>query len=390
LVLSPAIVTPCGVNYGLPASSNRSGVAMMFDPHPIRRSAAKPGSQLLTAHGVALVLLWSGLHPALTETRSLAEIATYQGTDRTARLVAGARQEGTVSVYGSSVTDDMNPVIDAFKKAYNIDVRYWRASSESLVQRALSEQRAGRCLVDTFSTVAGELEALYREQVLIPIKSPLTAELIPQALRPHGAWVATRLNIFSGAYNTNLVKPNEVPRSYQDLKDPRWKGRLTIEADDVDWFATLVTKMGREQGLNLFAEIARTNGLSIRKGHTLLANLVAAGEVPLALTVYNYKPEQLRRTGAPIAPLYLSPLIALGYGPAVAACAPHPNAAILFYDFIVGDAQAIWAKRDMATTNPKVMALPQGADLTLIDPAEMLDRKPQWDELWNRIVLRPQ
>ena len=98
----------------------------------------------------------------------------------------------------------------------------------------------------------------------------------------------------------------------------------------------------------------KTNGVSMRKGHTLLANLVAAGEVPLALTVYSYKPEQQKRAGAPVEPLYLAPVIALGYGPAVAKCAPHPNAAVLFYDFMLDDGQAIWAKRDMAVTNPKI------------------------------------
>src|SRR6185436_11301841 len=143
------------------------------------------------------------------------------------------------------------------------------------------------------------------EKLLYAVKTPLTAELIPQALRPHGEWVASRLNIFSAAYNTNLVKADEVPKSYEDLKNPRWKGRLAIEADDVDWFASIVTKMGVEKGVQLFKDIVRTNTMSIRKGHTLLSNLVAAGEVPLALTVYSYKPEQQKRAGAPIEPLYL-------------------------------------------------------------------------------------
>ena len=319
-------------------------------------------SKLTTFVALAIAALSA---PALAQTRSLEEIATYQGPDRTARLIEGAKKEGVVSVYGSSVAEDMKPVTDAFKTKYGIDFQYWRASSENLVQRTVQEIRAGRCAVDGFATVAAELEALHREKVLLAIKSPLTPRLIPQALRPHGEWVATRLNIFSAAYNTNLVKRDEVPKSYEDLKNPRWKGRLAIEADDVDWFATIVTKMGMEKGVELFRDIVRTNGMSIRKGHTLLSNLVAAGEVPMALTVYSYKPEQQKRAGAPIEPLYLSPLIALGYGPAVARCAPHPNAAVLFYDFILGEAQEIWAKRDMAPTNPKVQPLPAGVELTI-------------------------
>src|SRR5262245_46051153 len=126
------------------------------------------------------------------------------------------------------------------------------------------------------------------------------AHLMPQALRPHGEWVASRLNIFSAAYNTNLVKKDELPKTYEDLKNPRWKGRLAIEADDGDWFATVVTKMGRDKGIELFRDIVRANGVSVRKGHTLLSKLVVAGEVRIGLTVCRYKPEQQKREGAPV------------------------------------------------------------------------------------------
>lgn len=333
----------------------------------------------------ALTLLLT-LVPEAALTQSVTEIATYQGPDRTAKLIEGARKEGALSLYGSSVAEDMNPVIALFKRKYGIDVQYWRASSENLVQRTVAEIRSGRCLVDGFATVASELEALHREQVLQAVKSPLTQGLIPQAFRPHGEWVASRLNIFSAAYNTTLVRKGEVPRSYEDLKDPRWKGRLAIEVDDTDWFAALVTKMGEERGLALFKDVVGTNGFSLRKGHTLLSNLVSAGEIPLALTVYSYKPEQQKRDGAPVEPLYLAPVVALGYGPAVARCAPHAHAAMLFYDFMLSDALDIWIKRDMAVTNPKFA--PPPADLTVIDPAEILDHRGKWEELWARIVLR--
>jgi iron(III) transport system substrate-binding protein len=337
----------------------------------------------------ALVALALSPVPAAAQAPTIAELAAYQGPDRTKRLVAGAKKEKAVSVYGSTVAEDMRPVSDAFRKKYGIDFQYWRASSEQVVQRAVNENRAGRCLVDGFATVAAELESLHREKLLIAVKTPATADLAPLAFRPHREWVATRLNIFSASFNTNLVKRDEVPRRYEDLKHPRWKGRLAVEAADYDWFGTIVIKMGEAKGLELFRTIVRTNGMSVRKGHTLLANLVAAGEVPLALTVYSYKPEQQKRAGAPVEPLYLSPLVALGYGPAVSKCAPHPHAALLFYDFMIGEGQAIMAKRDMTPTNPKIRPLPEGVDLTLIDPAEMLDNRKKWDELWTTTVLKP-
>ena len=245
--------------------------------------------------------------PALAQTRTLAEIAAYQGPDRMARLIEGAKKEGALSLYGSSVAEDMNPVTDAFKKKYGIDVQYWRASSENLVQRTVTENRAGRCPVDAFATVAAELEALHREKLLQAVKTPPTADLMPQALRPHGEWVASRLNIFSAAYNTNLVKKDEVPEELRGSQEPALEGPARGRGRR----CRLVRhprrpSMGDEQGVALFRDIVRTNGMSVRKGHTLLANLVAAGEVPLALTVYSYKPEQQKRAGAPIEPLYLA------------------------------------------------------------------------------------
>jgi hypothetical protein len=96
------------------------------------------------------------------------------------------------------------------------------------------------------------------------------------------------------------VKKDELPKSYADLANPRWKGRLGIEADDQDWLAGVLAQMGEQKGIQVFRDVVRTNGISVRRGHTLLTNLVASGEVPLALTVYNYKAEQLKNQGAPI------------------------------------------------------------------------------------------
>src|SRR4029453_450952 len=108
--------------------------------------------------------------------------------------------------------------------------------------------------------------------------SPPIGERMPQARRPHGEWVGISINVISAAYNTNLVRPDEVPKRYDDLKDPRWKGRLAIDGDDVDWFAAVVDKLGEETGLRLFADIVPTTGVSVRPGHTLIANMVAVGE----------------------------------------------------------------------------------------------------------------
>jgi iron(III) transport system substrate-binding protein len=294
-----------------------------------------------------------------------------------------------VSVYTSLVAEDTTPLIDAFKRKYGIDVTIWRGSTEAIVQRALAESRAGRCPADIYHSGPPALEPLHREGLLQAIQSPLASDVMPQALQPHGEYVGGYINLFAAAYNTDLVKPDEAPKSYDDLKAPRWKGRLAVEADDAPWFATVVSKLGEAKGLSLFREIVQTNGMSARKGHTLLANMVAAGEVPLALTVFSYKSEQLERAGAPIRTLYLPPVVALTTSVSVARCTPHPHAAILFFDFVIGEAQAILAQRDLPPTNPKIRPLPPGLQTAFMDPAQMLDQGDKWTGLWEQIVIKP-
>jgi iron(III) transport system substrate-binding protein len=339
---------------------------------------------------LACVALVVATTSASAQTRTLAEIAAYEGSDRMERLIEGARKEGSLSLYTSRVAEDTTPVVNAFTRKYGVDVQVWRASNRLVLQRVLQERRAGRCAVDVISSGTPVLEPMHREGLLQAVKSPTMAELIPQALRPHGEWVGISVNITSAAYNTNLVRPEEVPKRYDDLRDPRWKGRLAIDSDDVDWFAAVVGKLGEETGLRLFRDIVRTNGVSVRTGHTLIANMVAAGEVPLALTVYSYKPEQLTRAGAPIRALYLPPVVAFTTNVSVTRCAAHPNAAVLFHEFMLRDGQEILARRDIAPTNPKVKPLPAGLELTFMDPDEMLDHGRKWTELWERTITKPQ
>lgn len=324
---------------------------------------------------------------AVAQSETIAQIAMYSGADREQKLIAGAKKEGTLTYYTSAPVADIKALVDPFEKKYGVKVRYWRAASEQLLQRAIAEGRAHHAEVDVFETNSPEMEALHREGLLQKATSPHIADLSPLALRPHQEWVGTRFNIFSAAYNTNLVKKDELPKTYEDLLDPRWKGRLTIEADDVDWFGTTIKAMGEEKGLALFRKIVATNGISTRKGHTLLTNLVVSGEVPLALTVYQYKPEQLKRKGAPIDWHVLPPAIARLQGLGVSRSAPHPYAAMLFYDFMLSDAQQIYAKRDFSPAKKSIKSLATTIPIHLVDPVTVLDESDKWTKLYREIFI---
>jgi iron(III) transport system substrate-binding protein len=252
----------------------------------------------------------------------------------------------------------------------------------------VTEARANRFDVDVVETNGPELESLHREKLLQEVKSPYLADLIPQAILPHREWIGTRLNIFAMAYNTKLVKKEELPKTYQDLLNPKWKGKLGIEAEDADWFAAVIGQLGEEKGLKLFHDIVSTNGLSVRKGHTLLTNLVASGEVPLSLTVYNYKAEQLKNKGAPLDWFVIPPAIARPNGVGITKRAPHPNAAVLFFDFMLTDAQPILLQRDFVPTSKKVDTPLNKMPLKFVDPKIILDENEKWTKLYDEIITK--
>ena len=346
-----------------------------------RRQMIRAGAATVGAASLGSVM-------AQAPANNIAALAALTGAERQKRLAEGAKKEGVVSIYTSMPLDDMAALTSAFEAKYGVKAKVWRSGSEKILQRGLLEAKANRFEVDVFETNSPETEVLSREKVLIAGNSPYLNELIPQAIPSHKEWIATRLNIFTCAYNTKLIKKEELPKTYQDLLDPKWKGKLSVEADDSDWLAETVMKMGEEKGLALFREIARKNAVSVRKGHTLLSNLVASGEVPLALTVYNYKIEQMKNSGAPVDWFALDPTIARPNANGVARNAPHPHAALLFQDFELTEGQVILGKRDFIPTSTKVPSTLNKMPLTFANPKTTLDDGQKWNKIYDDIFNR--
>ena len=308
----------------------------------------------------------------------------------TAFLAAPAMaQDKEVMLYTSLVPEDLVAISAGFEKKHGVKLKTWRANSEKVLQRAVTEMRAGRAEADVVETNGPQMEALYREKGLTALSSPHFKDLMPQALRPHGQWVGTRINMFVQSYNTKLVKQDELPKSFADLANPRWKGKLGIEAEDEDWFMMVVKELGEEKGLALFRDIAKTNGFSVRKGHTLLANLVASGEVPFSLTTYSHGADKMKAKGAPIEWYALPPAIGRANGVAIMKSPPHPNAAQLFADFVLSpEGQKILEKGGYVPSNLKVNNPAQKLPLKFVDPAVILDENDKWKKLWDEIVIK--
>src|SRR2546430_1124050 len=236
--------------------------------------------------------------------------ALDESAGRSARLVANAKREGALSLYASMAEKDLMRLVSEFERRYGIKVKVWRSGKNNVLRRAVTEARAGRFEVDVVHNPSPEMELLHRERLLQEVRSPYQNELIPEAVAPHREWAGPRVYIFVQAYNTKKVKPEELPKTFGDLLDPRWKGRIAVEAKEQEWFFTLVREMGEEAGLKFFRDLVATNGLTVRNGNALLNNLVVAGEIPLELTLYSYLPEQSKRSGAPIDWFALAPTVA--------------------------------------------------------------------------------
>jgi len=307
---------------------------------------------------------------------------------RLAALAEGARREGEVLVYHSTQAEDLKPVFDAFTKKYGVQVKPWRSSSENVVQRVIASTRAGKIEVDLIENNSPEMEALRRENMLRRMESPHFAAMRPGVLGEHHTYATSTLDVFVAAYNTAKVKREELPKRYRDLLDPRWKDRLGIEAEDHPWFGMLLQSLDEPGGAKLFRDIVAANGMSLRKGHTLLANLVASGEVPFALTVYIYKPEQLKAKGADIDWLVIPPAIASLHAVAVHARAPHPHAAALLYDFFLNEGQAILAARSFVPARRDVPSPLGDTPVIPLDPAQAIDKQDAWLRQFQDVFVR--
>ncbi len=347
----------------------------------LRRFASGPKGA-----GTGLMALFCALMSVAATAQT--PLATYEGPDRMQRIVAEAKKEATLTLYTSFAATDLPGLIPPFEKKYGIKVNVWRASTASVLQRAVIEYTAKRYEVDAIHISGPEMEALNREQILQPVLSPSYKNLAPGAVPPHHGWAATLLTVFVQAYNTNAIKKQDLPVSFADFRDPKWKGKLGIESEDQDWFATVVTQLGEEKGMGLFREIVKTNGVSVRTGHTLLTNMVVAGEVPLALTVYNYMPESAKKKGASIDWFALDPVVARSNAVGVAKRAPHPNAALLFHEYMLSEAQDALVAMNYVPTNRNAASPMKNVAIKLIDPNLMLDQRDKWNKAYDSVFGR--
>ena len=311
----------------------------------------------------------------------------YRGADRDRRLLENARSEGVVVIYTSLAPSESVPLTQVFEKKHGIKVELWRAASEKVTQRTITEVRARRFSVDAVETIGTDLERMTREKIFAEFHSPHLADLTPAAIPSHRAWFPDRLSYLGVAYNTKLVHREDLPKTYEGFLDPKWKGRLGIEASDIVWLAGIVKFWGQDRGMKFFNGLAAMKP-DVRTGHTLLTQLVAAGEVPVGLTIYSSGVVPHKRTGAPIDWVPIEPVIGQPLGIGLTKDAPHPHAALLFADFVLSpEGQELFNSLGRPPASLKVKTGLGDFASSMMDPAVELDENPKWEKIWSTLFL---
>ena len=269
--------------------------------------------------------------------------------------VGAARRDGEVVYYASMNLGEANALIVEFEKRFPpIKVKLQRTGSEKLLTRVLTEARAGKFFADVIQTVEFSMHLLRRQGILARYL-PESNSTYPREFKDEGFWTTVYYNAYVTGYNSRLVLPRDLPKSYEDLLDAKWKGKLMMEGTKADWFAGMLQILGPEQGFKYMRALAKQQP-SPREGHELLAQLVAAGEGLFDVNIPAASVERLKERGAPIEWTALGTVPAIMVGSGLSSHAPHPNAAKLFLEFVLSrDGQKLMqtpgrhvARRDVA------------------------------------------
>ena len=275
-------------------------------------------------------------------------------------LIEGAKKESKLVWYTSMAIDTSKPLLDAFLKEYPfIKAELVRAGEEQLMNRILSETRAGKWMFDAVSTSA--MSVLVERRMTAPYLTPERDAFLSEFKDPQGHWTGIFVNNLVLGYNTGMLSAKDAPKNYSDLVDPNWKSKMLMDSTDYDWFGTLSIVWGKEKTVEYMKRLALQNPLW-RRGHGLTAQLLGAGEVPLAWA-YNFRLERMKNDGAPVDWVEtFDPIVVTVSGLGLSAKASNPNSAKLLIDFatskrgqhMVRGMRRVPARADIEALAPKM------------------------------------
>jgi iron(III) transport system substrate-binding protein len=338
---------------------------------------------------VLALLTFFALLPAPTAAQNreqtLQAIAKLQGAERETKVREGARKEGNLIWYSSTTADDSLALSQKFQEIYPfVKVQHLRGPSEKMIERILLEARAGSFKADIVALPEIELELLVQRKLLSK-HAGLEQQIFPANVKdPQGYWTGIYLTAWVTAYNTKLVSAQSAPKGYADLLNPRWKGLIGMDVEPYSWFITshryLEGRQGAANTADYFRKLAAQH-IQWRKGHSLIAQLVAAGEFPLAAEMQVHAVERLKAQGAPVEWVALDGVVPFNkVGVGIAPTGSNTHAAVLFYDFVLSrTGMELLKERRRIPTRPDVT-------VPYLKPYKLLAFDPQAVENFDRYV----
>ena len=352
------------------------------------RLTAGAGTLFATALLLSVVLGTVRAH-ALTN----AEIFNYQGPDRDAFLADGARKEGTVVLYSSMIVSQVQrPIAEAFRAKYPfIDIKYWRGAAGEIVAKVDAEARAAAVVADVVegSGISGGVGA---SQVAAPFVSKYSAVLPPGYIAADRTSITTRFRYIALGYNTRFIAKADAPKTYEDLLDPKWRGKMAWAADAPESGAlvtitALRAAWGDARTQDYLARLAPQQVAPLALSNRAVVDRVIAGEYWIGIGISAHHPIISASKGAPTTTVLLDPVPALSDAVQVLKGAKHPYAAMLLVDFLLSpQAQAMLQQAEYFPSNPAVQptellkaVVPSNAGVPeiAITPAMLVDETPK-------------
>jgi iron(III) transport system substrate-binding protein len=307
------------------------------------------------------------------------QIAVIAATPEATKSKPPAAVSGDLTIYTAWDERDINALIAGFNKVYP-NVRVGAVRSEggrgALLERLLTEIDSGKPLADVYSTGIPDMSAMLQRGELISYRSASESNIASHFLFKDGLLHPSANLVFMTAYNRTLIPEKEVPRTWDDLLSPKWKGKIAIDQEPNDIVAGFLILMGKEKGEQYLRQLSKN--VLIRRGRSLLVELLTAGEFPISIDVYAHRVAGAIKDGAPLA---AAPMPAYFSSPNVDAIlkkAPHPENAKLWIDWLQSPAgQDVVAKRNRGPvgktegTPDPTASLIKGREQVVLSPAKL-------------------
>ena len=323
------------------------------------------------------------------------ELLKLPSEERQKRLVTGARTEGKAIVYGNISADHLEKLRIDFDKRYGVKLDGYRASGERVANRLLTEARSGKLDADVMAPSNEHIPTLIKAGIAGRYNSPERAAYAESHKDKQGYWTAYDYNVAVIAYNTRLVPAAEAPKKYEDFLDPKWKANFALDMDPdksiMGWFKT----WGVERAKKYLQAISK-NEVVVRKGHTLMAQLLCAGEFKAGIDMYAYRLADLKHTrGCPVEISYPDPTPATPSPVGIVKKTSRPHAAALLLDYLLSEpAQKIFAdfgrisaRRGVRPRYPDIDIEAKGVKILLLTPDDAVQYEKPYQQLREEFLL---